>query len=161
MRELTYMPATSTPAKILVADDDPVFQALVANRLTTAGYEVDIAGDGAAALIALQKPYDAAIVDLVMPCVDGFRLIALIRATPRLEDLPIIVLSSRNDPEALREAYRLGANAYETKPVNWALFPLHLSHVMRTCQKISELNAALARKMPKPVKALPALPQSR
>lgn len=127
--------------RVLVADDDPVFQALVQTNLVNAGHIVDAVSDGAAALDALRQAYDVAIVDLIMPRIDGFRLIALIRSTPQLEDLPIIVLSSRSDVAAVEEAYRLGANAFETKPVNWSLFPVHLKHVVQTSRTICELTA--------------------
>ena len=134
----------SSPAlKILVADDDPVFQALAQSSLRKAGHAVDVVSDGAAALEALTDKYDAAILDLIMPHVDGFRLIALIRSTPSLEHLPIVVLSSRNDASAVEEAYRLGANGFETKPVNWALFPLHLDYVVRTARTTADLRAKL------------------
>lgn len=131
--------------KVLIADDDPVFQALAQSSLQIAGHAADIVDDGAAALEALRTRYDAVIVDLIMPNVDGFRLIALIRSTPGLEYLPIVVLSSRNDAAAVEEAYRLGADAFETKPVNWALFPLHLAHIVRTARTIADLKSKLAR----------------
>lgn len=133
--------------RILIADDDPVFQLLAQSSLHSAGHAVDSVGDGAAALEALRGNYDAVIVDLVMPNIDGFRLIALIRSTPGLEHLPIVVLSSRNDASAVEEAYRLGANAFETKPVNWTLFPLHLTHVVQTVRTIADLKAQLGRKV--------------
>lgn len=78
-----------------------------------------------------------------MPKIDGFRLIALIRATALLQYLPIIVLSARSDVAAVEEAYRLGANAFETKPINWTLLPSHLNHVVRSCAEVSALKAAL------------------
>lgn len=133
----------AAPLRILVADDDPVFQTLAQASLRNAGHLVDAVSDGAGALEALRNPYDAAIVDLIMPLIDGFRLIALIRSTPGLESLPIIVLSSRNDVAAVEEAYRLGANAFETKPVNWTLFPIHLQHVVHTERTIASLRSAL------------------
>lgn len=131
--------------KVLIADDDPVFQALAQSSLQSAGHAADTVDDGAAALEALRTRYDAAIVDLIMPNVDGFRLIALIRSTPGLGHLPIVVLSSRNDAAAVEEAYRLGADAFETKPVNWTLFPLHLAHIVRTARTIADLKSKLAR----------------
>lgn len=132
----------ATRLTALIADDDPVFVSLATSCLATAGHDVDTASDGAAALQALEgKSYNVAIIDLAMPKIDGFRLIALIRATPGWEDLPIMVLSARNDAAAVEEAYRLGANAFETKPVNWALFPSHMRHVVRTCAEHAALKA--------------------
>ncbi len=96
---------------------------LAKTSLQNAGHEVDTADDGAAALEALQAGYDAVIVDLVMPHIDGFRLIALIRSTPALEDLPIVVLSSRNDASAVEEAYRLGRRRLRDETCELDAFP--------------------------------------
>ncbi|MGE0055262.1 MAG: PleD family two-component system response regulator [Hyphomicrobium sp.] len=132
------------PMNVLVADDDPLFCALAKNCLVKAGHEVRIVPDGAQALEALARArHHVAVVDLSMPQIDGFRLIALIRATPALEDLPIIVLSSRGDVASVEEAYRLGANTFLTKPVDWSVFTCHLNHVVRTSMAFAELRSEL------------------
>lgn len=141
--------------KCLIADDDPVFVMLGQSCLHRAGHLAHTFGDGAAAFEALcAGGYDCALIDLAMPRVDGFRLIAMIRGTPALQDLPIIVLTSRNDVEAIEEAYRLGANAFETKPINWTLLPAHLDNVVRTGRLIGALKAALEKAAGKKAAAL-------
>ncbi|MFT5511042.1 MAG: PleD family two-component response regulator [Hyphomicrobiaceae bacterium] len=117
--------------RVLIADDDPTFLELARYTLTTAGFETIGVRDGAAAMMTLHDvPVDLAIVDLSMPRIDGFRLIALIRATPHLRRLPILVITSRTDPSAIEEGYRVGANDYITKPVIWGQLPSRVSYLI-------------------------------
>ncbi len=121
----------SAPIRALVADDDPVFTEIASSALQCFGCEVSVVADGAAAFEALLcSRFDLALIDLSMPHIDGFRLIGLVRSTPRLAHLPIMVLTVRDDPEAIEEARRLGANWYTTKPVNWSRFRSHMQQVM-------------------------------
>lgn len=99
--------------RILVIDDDPIFQAIAGENLARAGFEVASAGDGVLALEMLtSEDFDLSIVDLSMPRLDGFRLLALIRATPKLTHHPLLVATSRKDVKAIDEAFALGANAF-------------------------------------------------
>lgn len=123
-------------SRILVVDDDPVFTSLAASCLTAAGYEVDTACDGVEALELMQKKtFCLAVIDLAMPRVDGFRLIAMMRAWPSSSPLAIMVISSRIDVAAFEEAYALGANAFQTKPINWSLLPLQVRFTLREVQR--------------------------
>jgi PleD family two-component response regulator len=74
------------------------------------------------------EDFDLSIVDLSMPRLDGFRLLALIRATPKLTYHPLLVATSRKDVKAIDEAFALGANAFQTKPMDWATLPAQLRH---------------------------------
>ncbi|MEQ1647417.1 MAG: response regulator [Hyphomicrobiaceae bacterium] len=106
--------------KILIVDDDPIFTATATTCLSGKGRTIVSADDGAEALMHLETAiFQLALVDLTMPRIDGFRLIAMLRATPRLRALKIIVVSSRDDSSAIEEATRLGIDGYLTKPVNW------------------------------------------
>lgn len=129
--------------RVLVVDDDPMFTEMVLTCLAGAGYEVSAASDGVEAMHLLeQKEFDLAMVDLIMPNVDGFRLIALIRATPQIQDLPILVISSRHDVRAFEEALTVGANAFLTKPITWALLPTQLRYVLAQ-RRGTEKNAGV------------------
>jgi len=111
-------------AYILVADDDPVFREVAATCLLNYGYDVGLASEGAEAMdMLLRESFDLAIVDLMMPRIDGLRLIALIRATPTLRALPILVITSEEDPSVRAEGMLVGANDYLTKPVDWRNLP--------------------------------------
>lgn len=117
--------------RVLLVDDDPIFTAIAESWLASVGYETKVAADGVEALEALDaERFDVALVDLSMPRVDGFRLIGLIRGAPRHRRLVIVVVTSRNDPEAWNEARALGANAFEVKPVDWSAFPARLETML-------------------------------
>lgn len=110
----------AAPVRTLLADDDPIFAEVGASFLRRHGCSVVVAKDGGAAFDALlNDTFDIAIVDLSMPEVDGFRLIALVKSTPRLARLPIMVVTVRDDADAIDEARRLGADTFTTKPVDW------------------------------------------
>lgn len=119
--------------RLLIVDDDPVFTTAAAACLTSAGFEPKMAADGVEALELLEREtFDGALIDLAMPRVDGFRLIGLVRNTPRLSRMAILVVSSRQDAEAFEEALCLGANAFQTKPINWRLLPVQIRYAIRS-----------------------------
>ena len=102
--------------KVLVVEDDPINQMVTSQLLTRVGILVDIAGNGQEALTALQgKTYDAVLMDVMMPEMDGLAATRAIRQTLRL-DLPIIALTAnaiKGDREKCLEA---GMDEYLTKP---------------------------------------------
>lgn len=105
----------STAASILVIDDEPPIRRLLRTGLGTQGYAIVEAGDGAAALASLEAGgIDLAILDLGLPDMAGHALLAAIRE--RWPDLPVLVLSSRDDERGKVEALDLGADDYVTKP---------------------------------------------
>lgn len=121
----------SKKGRILIADDDCVFRELAASCLTTAGYRVSLASEGAEAMsMLLGGEFDLAIVDLVMPQIDGLRLIGLIRATPKLRVLPILVVTSQEDPFVHAEGLQVGANDYLIKPIDWAALPERIESLL-------------------------------
>jgi signal transduction histidine kinase/DNA-binding response OmpR family regulator len=108
---------TLADKQVLVVEDDPVNQMVASQLLTRVGILVDIAGNGQEALNALQdKTYDAVLMDVMMPGMDGLAATRVIRQTLRL-DLPIIALTAnaiKGDREKCLEA---GMDEYLTKPV--------------------------------------------
>jgi len=101
-------------ARILIADDTDGHRQLLSYALRRDDHEVIEAENGALALDLLtREPFDLALVDVMMPVLDGLTLCRILRATPALHDLPIIVLSAAIcEPEA-RAA---GADAFFSKP---------------------------------------------
>ncbi len=109
--------AAETRRRILVADDSISVRKVASRLLGDAGYEVDLAVDGLNALEFLRaNRYLALVTDLEMPQMHGYELIAEIRRTQEISDLPIIVVSSRSGQKHVRRAFELGANAYLGKP---------------------------------------------
>ena len=106
---------TSLQPAILVIDDEPPIRKLLRTGLGTQGYRIVDATNGRTALQALrdERP-DLIILDLGLPDMDGHALLRAIRATH--DDIPVIVLSSRDDERGKVEALDGGADDYVTKP---------------------------------------------
>lgn len=106
--------------QILAADDDEPIRLLVKHRLQSAGYTVKSCEDGREAADLLEDGFepDLAILDIMMPRLDGTRLLRMIRngEFPVDEDLPVIMLTSRGREEHVLEGFESGADDYVTKP---------------------------------------------
>lgn len=108
---------TDTPPLVLVADDDADIVALVRLGLERAGMEVLSAADGRAALLLAEaRPPDAAILDVMMPRVDGLEVTRRLRATPATADIPILILSAAVQEAHVASARTAGADDHIAKP---------------------------------------------
>jgi signal transduction histidine kinase/DNA-binding response OmpR family regulator len=102
--------------RVIVADDNADMREYVV-RLLGEGWRVEAVGDGTAALEAVRRePADLVISDVMMPGLDGFELLAAMRADPRARAVPMILLSARAGEEARVEALAAGADDYLVKP---------------------------------------------
>ena len=103
---------------ILVVDDDPIVQRIVALVLTRQGHEVAVASDGLEALewLAERRP-DMVVSDADMPGMDGFELVGRLRADQRYRGLPILMLTASGRSEDWERARAIGADELQTKPV--------------------------------------------
>lgn len=134
------------PARILVADDDPILREFACVHLATPDVSLDTAGDGAEALEKLQaEPYDLVLVDLDMPVMDGFELIARMRADETLRHVPVVVVTGREDMAAIDRAFQAGATSFVVKPLNWRLLSYQLRYVLRAYHQENEVRIAKER----------------
>jgi DNA-binding response OmpR family regulator len=102
---------------ILVADDDPDILALVRFRLEREGYDVVSAADGQAALeLALDRTPDLAVLDVMMPRLDGYEVTRRLREHEPTKAMPIILLTARVGESDLERGFEMGADDYVTKP---------------------------------------------
>lgn len=115
--------------RVIVVDDEPQIRRALRTALVGHGYQVEIAGDGEAALtlLATRLP-DVMVLDLVMPGVDGFEVL---RQTRTWSLLPIIVLSARGEERDKVAALDLGADDYLTKPFGVAELLARLRAALR------------------------------
>lgn len=122
-------------ARLLFVDDDPILREFAQVNLASAAAEVDVAADGVEALEAMSRcRYDLLLVDLDMPRMDGFELLAHLRADPVTAHLPVVVETGREDVEAIDRAFRAGATAFVTKPLNWRLLTYQLRFTLRAAR---------------------------
>jgi DNA-binding response OmpR family regulator len=102
---------------ILIADDDPDILALVSFRLERAGYEVVQARNGEEAVqVALARRPDLAVIDVMMPRVDGYEATRQLRQQEETSRMPIILLTARVQEEDIARGFDAGADDYVRKP---------------------------------------------
>jgi two-component system, chemotaxis family, chemotaxis protein CheY len=101
--------------RVLVVDDEPSIRDLVAEALSEAGFEVEVASNGVEALTLMQHWLpDAIVLDLMMPRLDGTGLTELMRLSPRLASVPVLLVTAAYGAEAA--ARQVGATAWLSKP---------------------------------------------
>jgi DNA-binding response OmpR family regulator len=123
------------PAKVLIVDDEKDFLDIMAERMDARGMEVSTATSAENALkMVLKEPYDAVIMDLMMPEMDGFKALKLFKETR--PDVPIILLTANVPEEKCIEAIKLGAMDVIEKPADLNLLT----------QKIKEAKARKLKK---------------
>jgi len=111
--------SAAAPLKLLVAEDNPVFQMLLRGILAHWGYELIIVQDGSEAWKILDGPDPPrlALLDWMMPGLDGVEICRRLRATPREPYTYVVLLTARTEPHDLIEGMDAGADDYLTKPL--------------------------------------------
>jgi DNA-binding response OmpR family regulator len=103
--------------KILIVDDEEVIRKFLRIHLTKLGYEVKEAADGEQAIKQLGgDDFDLLICDILMPKKDGWEVIKEVKSDPKTKDIPVIVLTAKNEDMDMFRGYDMGANYYMTKP---------------------------------------------
>ena len=102
---------------ILIADDDPDILALVSFRLERAGFEVVQARNGEEAVqVALARRPDLAVLDVMMPRIDGYEATRQLRQHEETSRMPVILLTARVQEEDIARGFDAGADDYVKKP---------------------------------------------
>ncbi|MEO2132079.1 MAG: response regulator transcription factor [Microbacterium sp.] len=131
-------------ARILVVDDDEEIRAMLDSTLRFSGFEVTQASTGADAIASLaSSPPDVVVLDVMMPGVDGFEVVQLIRR--RDATLPVLFLSARDAVEDRVRGLRLGGDDYVTKPFSAVEVVARIETLLRRAAPIEEPgeNAAI------------------
>jgi DNA-binding response OmpR family regulator len=129
--------------RILVAEDDRVIADFVAQGLREAGFAVDVAATGTAALPqALQGGYDAAVIDVMLPGLDGLALIERLRA--RGVQTPVLILSARHSVDDRVKGLQAGGDDYLTKPFAFAELLARVQALLRRASGAPEPTRLVA-----------------
>lgn len=138
------------PGLVLVVDDDETNLDMLSRRLRRKGYEVDLGRDGEQALaLVRERAYDLILLDVMMPGLDGFDVLKILREQHATTDLPVIMATAKGESEDVVHALGLGANDYVTKPLD---FPVVLARIRaqlslkRSVDRVRQLERNLAER---------------
>jgi CheY-like chemotaxis protein len=125
---------TERPGFVLVVDDDSVNRLILSRALEREGHHVRAVANGLEALEALHDGlFDCVLLDVLMPQMDGYQVLAHIRSDPKLRRTPVIMISALEDIQSIVRCIELGAEDYLPKPFDPVLLR-------------ARINAGLARK---------------
>lgn len=131
---------TETVAKILVADDEPVNLQVLLNHLTLEGYEVITASTGEDVLTIIdEQSIELLILDIMMPKMSGYEVCQRLRTEYSLMELPILMLTAKNQVHDRITAFEVGANDYLAKPCD----KQELLSRVKTLVRLKNLNREL------------------
>jgi two-component system sensor histidine kinase/response regulator len=139
-RDALWLPADVIGRRVLVVDDNSSNRRIQSDQLAHWGMKPTDVGSGRAALEVLetainaQEPFDLILLDVLMPEMDGFELLAKIRAMPEIDRPTILMLSLIEQMGDLERAQKLGAAAYLVKPVS----PVELRDAIVTALNLTE-----------------------
>jgi sigma-B regulation protein RsbU (phosphoserine phosphatase) len=135
---------------VLVVDDDANNRDLLSRRLKRMGYETEVGHDGQHALALIgERAFDVILLDVMMPGLDGFEVLKILRSHHAATDLPIIMATAKDDSEDVIHALGLGANDYVTKPLD---FPVVVARIQtqislkRAVEQVRQLERRLAER---------------
>ena len=104
--------------RVLVIEDNARDRELVMDLLEEAECEIQVAeGGGLGLSLATADPPDIILLDLHLPDMDGYEVCRLLRQDPRMQDVPIVIITASDDPALNRHAYEAGAQACVLKPL--------------------------------------------
>jgi two-component system OmpR family response regulator len=123
--------------RILLVEDDVKIASFVEKGLRAAGYAVDHAADGETGLhLALTEPYDLAVVDIMLPKLDGLSLIERMRREKR--NTPVIILSAKDSVDDRVKGLQTGGDDYMTKPFAFSELLARVQALIRRAGGLSE-----------------------
>ncbi|MBN2519658.1 MAG: response regulator [Bacteroidales bacterium] len=119
-------------AKILIVDDSSVNNYLLENILEEKGYTLQIAFDGKEALNFLNEdPPDLVLLDIMMPGIDGYEILDKMTSDNKLKNIPVIMVTSKTEPQDKQKAMDIGAIDYIEKPIDIETLLIKVENVLK------------------------------
>jgi adenylate cyclase len=140
-----------TTPQILIVDDEETQQLFTRKILEKEGYLVIEASNGQECLEIFQENSpDIVLLDAMMPVMDGFTCCAQLKANPKTQKVPVLMITALDDRKSVNQAFEVGATDYVTKPIHW---PVLIQRVRRLIQQ-SQLHQELIESQEKTQKLL-------
>lgn len=138
--------ADASRGRILLADDDRLTCEFVAELLRNAGHEVEVVSDGEAAIErAGRGGLDIALLDVLMPRINGLEACRIVKSLPGAGFLPVLLLTMRTDTSSRVEGLRVGADDYVCKPIDERELLSRVGAMLRMKRLHDQVAAAKAR----------------
>lgn len=123
--------------RVLVVEDDAKIASFVSKGLKQAGFAVDTTSDGQNGLdLSLTEPYDAAVIDIMLPKLDGLSLVQELRR--RENKLPVLILSAKRSVDDRVKGLQNGSDDYLTKPFAFSELLARLQALIRRASNVTE-----------------------
>jgi two-component system alkaline phosphatase synthesis response regulator PhoP len=125
-------PAAAHSHRVLIVEDEAHLAQGLRFNLEAEGYSVEVEGDGEAATMRLlenKEPFDAVVLDVMLPGIDGFQVAAALRAARNF--VPVLMLTARGRPEDVLKGFGAGADDYLPKPFELSIFLARLQGLLR------------------------------
>ena len=130
--------------RILIAEDDRELRQLFSHILTKNGYLVKGVSNGKEALDALDKDYfDLIISDIMMPIMDGYELVRLLRSTGNTT--PVMMITAKDAFDDMRQGFMSGTDDYMIKPINITEMVLRVGALLRRAQMINDRKLIIGK----------------
>lgn len=141
-KTLPFITHDTTGNKILLIDDDPGFRLITGSVLRMNGFVVSEASNGEEGLQQIKNHLpDLILLDAVIPGLDGFETCRRLRQDPALTDIPIIMVTGKDDIESINKAFNSGATDFIAKPIrNYPILVQRVNFGLRTGQVTAELR---------------------
>ena len=128
--------------RVLVIDDEDINRLMACEALRQSGLDVVETADGERGVALFEaRPFDLVLLDVVMPGMNGFEACRRMREVPGRERVPIVMMTGRDDVEAITDAYEAGATDFISKPLNFTLLGFRARYLLRTAQTANALAA--------------------
>lgn len=141
---------TKPAGHLLIVDDEAANRDMLARRLAKQGYTFELAASGAEALALLaSSQFDVVLLDVQMPVMSGFEVLANIRKSRSLIELPVILVTARAESGHIADGLERGANDYITKPIDFqvALARIRNQQALKNAESAGRERSNLARSL--------------
>lgn len=150
----------SSAGNILAIDDNPVNLKILVRTLTTQGYSVTTATNGAEALDVLgrgdPRAFDVVLLDILMPEINGYETLQAMKANDSLRELPVLMITAIDEMTSVIECIRMGATDYLTKPFNADLLRARIESSL-VAKRLRDLELEYLEQVQKLTKAASAV----
>lgn len=124
---------TNESFSLLIVDDNAMNRDMLARRLEREGYRITTAAGGEEALkLVLEQDFDLVLLDILMPDIDGYKVLEHLKADARTREIPVVMLTAVHEMDSVVRCFEMGVEDYLTKPFNIPFVKSRISSCLRS-----------------------------